>query len=405
MILLLGSGSAVHAAPASDAQTKLAVLQRVLASENQNNAKYRAAASEAASILKDLQNKLVKQTAVLQQTEQAVQALQDKQTATQQAIDSLQQELMHQHAKLATLLMAAQRLQRVPPEAMLLRPGEPIDAARTNLLLQNATPEIAAQAHAIKDDLQRLAALQNDLATQGQALAALQAKQQKQQAALTTDIKTRESLAAATKAKTAQSDAKIADLQHQTADLKAILADLARRPQSLASQPAKKHKTATAPGTTDTADDETDTSSHGSSWGQSLLSFFKGHGPRRMPVTGQIRIGYDDRLASGARSQGLYIAGAPGGVVTAPENGTIRFAGPFRQYRLLVIIEHAGGYHSLLGGLHDVYPAVGDTVAAGEPIGKLPANSDEADSDAAHANLYYEVRQGGKPVDPRDLHG
>ncbi len=376
---------------ANSPQDKLIVLQRVLTSEKKDNAKYRAAEKETASLLKTLQDQLITQTATLQATERQVMALQDKQAATTQAISALDHELTQQHVKLAQLLMAAQRLQRVPPEAMLLRPSEPIDAARTKLLLQAATPDIAVQASAIKADLARLAQLKQDLDARGKTLTALQETQRRQQSKLNKNIAARQTALVATTAKTEASDANVTRLSQEAADLKAMLADLARRPPP----PLKAMKPVSPTADhddSDSTDEPEDAEKH--SWGQSLLAFFKGSGPSRLPVTGQIRTGYDEKLASGARSQGISIAGVPDGVVIAPESGTVRFAGPFRQYRLLVIIEHAGGYHSLLGGLHDVYITVGSKVAAGEPVGTL-------EGDAAHANLYYEVRHNGKPVDPR----
>lgn len=370
---------APHVCHAESTAEKLKKLEQALASEKKDNATYRAAQHEAEHLLKELQGKLIKQTKILQDTEQDLLKVQQKQAETQQAVTTMEDQLQKQHQKLADLLMAAQRLQRVPPEAMLLRPGEPIDAARTNLLLQRTTPDIAAQANAIKDDLAKLAALKDDLAMQGEKLAALQKKQRKQQAALNSDIKNRQTLADASASKAKKSQADIDRMNKEAASLRSILADLAKRPAAPLNRPAPSRHAGKP---------------EKSSWGQSVMSFFKRNGPSRLPITGTIRTGYGEKLASGANSQGLSIAGTPGGVVVAPEKGVIRFAGPFRQYRLLVIIEHAGGYHSLLGGLHDVYAKVGSSVSAGEPVGKL-------ESDAAHANLYYEVRRNGKPIDPR----
>lgn len=356
---------------------KLKKLEQALASEKKDNAKYKTAQKEAEQLLQELQTKLLRQTKILRTTEQELLSVQEKQAETQQSVTTMEQQLSKQHQKLADLLMAAQRLQRVPPEAMLLRPGEPIDAARTNLLLQRTTPDIAAQAQSIKDDLAKLAALKEELAGQSDKLAILQKKQRKQQTALNSDIKNRQALADASASQAKKSQAEINRMNKEAASLRSILADLARRPA-----PVTRSTKAVAekPGKT--------------GWGKSVMSFFRGRGPSQLPITGKIRTFYGEKLASGANSQGLSISGTPGGVVVAPEKGVVRFAGPFRQYRLLVIIEHAGGYHSLLGGLHDVYAKVGSSVSAGEPVGKL-------ESDAAHANLYYEVRRNGKPVDPR----
>ena len=369
-------------------QDELRRLEQALKDEKQNSASYEKAAAEAERLIKKLQSDMVEQTKILQDTEKRWLEVEERHTATLEASRNLETELKSQHARLAELLMAAQRLQRVPPEALLLRPGRPIDAARAHLLLERSTPDIANQTLAIKEDIARLAQMRADLEDQQAELTTLKTKQKKQQAKWTTALKKRQGLLAATTAKAEKSEKSIAAMNKQAADLRGILADLARQ-QAMA-------KAAVTPRATTQSPHEPAPVAKGKHWGQSLMSFFGGSrkGPRQLPIVGTIRTGYAEKLASGAQSQGLSIAGTPGGVVVAPAGGTIRFAGPFRQYRLLVIIEHAGGYHSLLGGLGEVYTKVGQSVAAGEPVGKL-------NGDATHANLYYEVRQNGKPIDPR----
>ncbi|HEY1095835.1 MAG TPA: peptidoglycan DD-metalloendopeptidase family protein [Alphaproteobacteria bacterium] len=385
LFALLIFASTIHPLPVFaklSPQEELRQLERDLASERKESDAYREANEKAQKLLDQLQKKLVDQTAQLQATEKELLIVQENNVATNEAITNMEAALKKQHKSLADLLIAAQRLDRVPPEALLLRPGRPIDAARANLLLQRSTPDIAAQVTAIRSDLQKLEELKQKLAAQETELASLRASQRKQQAKMNSDIKSRQALLAATLKKARASQDNIAKMNKEAGDLRTMLADLAKRPAPVVaprSTPAIRYN-------------KEDEKPH---WGQSVMSFFRrGQGPSKMPLMGTLRTGYGEKLASGANSQGLSIGGTPGGVVVAPEKGVVRFAGPFRQYRLLVILEHSNGYHSLLGGLGEVYTKVGNTVAAGEPIGKL-------NKDAAHANLYYEVRQNGKPVDPR----
>jgi septal ring factor EnvC (AmiA/AmiB activator) len=379
-------------APLAQAQTpaeELRQIEKALAAEKKDNESYRTAQRKAEHIIAELQKKLITQTAILQKTEKELLIVQDKNAATQESITNMEKALESQNKNLANLLIAAQRLHRVPPEAMLLRPGRPIDAARANLLLQRATPDIATQVSAIRDDLAALAELRQELSNQQTQLATLRANQRKQQNTLNQDIKQRQTLVTATRQKAEDSQEQIARMNQKASDLRKMLDELANRkttplistPRPIPSNGSKR--------------DTSITSAEKSHWGQSIMSFFKrGQGPSKMPLMGTIRTAYGEKLANGANSQGISISGTPQGMVIAPEKGVVRFAGPFRQYRLLVILEHDNGYHSLLGGLGEIYTKVGNSVAAGEPIGKL-------NKDAAHANLYYEVRQHGKPIDPR----
>ena len=93
------------------------------------------------------------------------------------------------------------------------------------------------------------------------------------------------------------------------------------------------------------------------------------------------------------RRPGISIATAPGAQVVAPDGGAIVFAGPFRRYGELLIIEHGGGYHSVMAGLARIDGEVGQRVAAGEPVGAMAG-------DGEGRVLRVEVRHRGEPVDP-----
>ncbi|CAK0754013.1 hypothetical protein CCP1ISM_5480001 [Azospirillaceae bacterium] len=81
--------------------------------------------------------------------------------------------------------------------------------------------------------------------------------------------------------------------------------------------------------------------------------------------------------------------------MVAPQDGTIRFAGPFRGFGQLLIVDHGNGYHSLIAGLGRIDTTVGRPVSAGEPIGIV---GDPADG---VSELYFELRRSGQPVNPR----
>jgi septal ring factor EnvC (AmiA/AmiB activator) len=71
------------------------------------------------------------------------------------------------------------------------------------------------------------------------------------------------------------------------------------------------------------------------------------------------------------------------------------FAGPFRGYGLVLILEQGGGYHWLIAGLGRLDVVPGQTVAAGEPIGLVGSK----DGDDA-PTVYLELRRNGQPIDP-----
>jgi len=69
------------------------------------------------------------------------------------------------------------------------------------------------------------------------------------------------------------------------------------------------------------------------------------------------------------------------------------FAGPFKGYGQILIIDHGGGYHSLLAGIEQIEASVGQRVVAGEPVGVMKSGE-------ANASLYLELRRQGQPINP-----
>jgi len=99
------------------------------------------------------------------------------------------------------------------------------------------------------------------------------------------------------------------------------------------------------------------------------------------------------------------VSAPAGGGVVAPFDGRIVYAGGFRDLGLVLIIRHAGGYHSVLAGLGRVDVDAEQWVLAGEPVGVMPApqssRSAGEGTEAGVVPLYFELRRDGRPVDPQ----
>ena len=116
-----------------------------------------------------------------------------------------------------------------------------------------------------------------------------------------------------------------------------------------------------------------------------------------LPGRGPILQDFGDLGAAGERVLGLVLRPMPGAPVLAPMDGTIRYAGWFTDLGLILIIEHAGGYHSLIAGLGRIDVDKGQDVLAGEPIAHV-MTSDRLRDPAI--TLYYELRYNGRPINP-----
>ena len=120
-------------------------------------------------------------------------------------------------------------------------------------------------------------------------------------------------------------------------------------------------------------------------------NFIKAKGKLPLPARGQIVTRYGEETAKGVTSKGIIVETRPQAQVVAPFDGNVIFAGPFRGYGNVIIIEHGKGYLSLMAGLDTVDCELGQMLLAGEPIGLMP----EDDS-----KLYVEIRKDNHPINP-----
>ena len=122
--------------------------------------------------------------------------------------------------------------------------------------------------------------------------------------------------------------------------------------------------------------------------------FSQAHGKLPYPARGRVVQAFGQTTDVGHISKGITIQTRKGAQVIAPFDGQVVFAGPFRGYGLLLIVEHSEGYHTLLAGMAQVDCAVGQRLAAGEPVGVMGQDDD------TKPNLYVELRHSGQPVNP-----
>ena len=113
--------------------------------------------------------------------------------------------------------------------------------------------------------------------------------------------------------------------------------------------------------------------------------------PYRLPVVGAIVTGLGEVSESGIRSRGITVATQPGAQIVAPARGRIAFAGPYRGYGQIIILDHGGGWSSLITDMGRLSVSIGQDVSQGAPVGLAPTN--------AAPTVTIELRRQGRPVD------
>ncbi|TWA90593.1 septal ring factor EnvC (AmiA/AmiB activator) [Azospirillum brasilense] len=331
------------------------------------------------------------------------------------------EKLESERQQIAALLAALQRVARIPPEAALARPDGPVDTLRSALLLRDTVPALRARADALAQALTRLAETRETLQAQrsrtyaarltlidrqkeiGQLVArredlSRQTEEERQQVAQRTarlsgqaadlrqlmeriEAERRAAAAAAAKREAERLEAARRDAERRLAEQKA--AEQKQAEQKLADQKAAEQRQAEEKLAEQRARAEAETA-------RAAPSAPAGE---RLPVGGRVTVRYGEADRYGATSRGVTIQARAGSTVVSPQAGTIVFAGPFRGYGQILIVEHSHGYHSLIAGFGRIDTAVGRRVATGEPIGLMPADGSP--------DLYFELRRHGQPINPQ----
>ena len=112
------------------------------------------------------------------------------------------------------------------------------------------------------------------------------------------------------------------------------------------------------------------------------------------PINGNIISNFKQVNDNANYVNGLTFESNDDPYIVSPLNGVIVFAGKFRSYGNLIIIESKNEYHSILSGMDEILTYSGNEVLVGEPIAKNNLNNKKK-------RLYFELRFKGKPVDPK----
>jgi len=111
-------------------------------------------------------------------------------------------------------------------------------------------------------------------------------------------------------------------------------------------------------------------------------------------VRGQVTLSFGQPGEAGQPHRGLTYETRPDAQIVAPFDGHVAYAGLFRGYGLILIIDHGEGYHTLLAGLGRIDAVAGQVVAAGEPVGAAGT------PESGNPNIYVEFRRNGQPINP-----
>ena len=329
-----------------------------------------------------LQDELVTAAAAVQRQEAQAAALNARLTALERLQEKKSVELRDGRVRFGRVLSAMQRMAQFPPEALIASPTKPADTVRTAILLRAVGSEIDAEAGRLREELEFLTKARAEIEERRIALGE------------TTDLLDRERRRLGALMARKKVLKRRADLRAQEAEARvAAIASKARSLRELMTglEQEKKRRAAAAPKETP-KEKAKETPKPRDVAARALRPISKARGSVPQPVVGRIAGKYGEKTDGGLARKGLTISTRQGAQVTATYDGTVAFAGKFRGYGLLLIIEHGEGYHSLLAGMARIDVSQGQQLIAGEPVGIMGDDGDPV--------LYVELRRDGQPINP-----
>jgi murein hydrolase activator len=329
----------------------------------------------------------------MQQRERTIGALDLAIHAMRNGIDSKNREITTSREQQEALLGALERLALAPSEALALVPEGPVDRLRSSILIAAAVPALTAQARQLTSQLAALSSATSQIETRQKDIDDARAVIAKGRDTLVQLVARRNALIG----QMLHDDGKVASLVGS--DDASDLFDLIKKADAAADQRDKDllvrlKMLYTVPGKPPPRPSDPTKP-------KTLRALDAPQARMVWPVSGELIHRFGDADRYGRPGQGLTIQGVSDGVVVAPFDGKVDYIGPFQGYGLILIIRHAGGYHSLLAGLGHVDVTMGQWLLAGEPVGSLS----DADDKGTGATLYFELRRDGRPVDPQSRLG
>jgi septal ring factor EnvC (AmiA/AmiB activator) len=305
----------------------------------------------------------------------------------------LRSSLAERRGLMTEILAALQRIGSHPPPALVVEPRDALQAVRSAIMLGALLPDMRRQADRLADDLAELARTRLNIAAAREQLGGELTGLGEEQQRLALLIEQRQKQQADTEQALEAERQRASALGRQADNLVDLMTRLEqdtgpRAGRAGQDKPADRRELAALndPGRLAPA-----------------MAFAAAKGKLPLPVNG-VRIkefGAPDGV--GGTQKGLSVGTRSGAQVTAPCDGWVVYAGPFRNYGQLLILNAGTGYHVLLAGMDRISVDLGQFVVTGEPVAVMGGGAGGAAALADGAGqpvLYVEFRKDGTPVDP-----
>jgi murein hydrolase activator len=330
----------------------------------------------------------------LRAVESKIAATQDRLKPLDENERSIRKSLDGRRAVIGEVLAALQRIGRRPPPALIATPEDALQSVRTAMVLGAVLPHMRHEVESLANDLSDLVALRKKIDAEREHLGAEMASLDGERTRMTALVDERQRQLADRESALDAERTRAGGLAREVDNLKDLIAKLelgldantretreAARSDSRPALSAFRDPGRLAP----------------------AVAFASLRGQVPIPVNGVKLKEFGAPDGNGGSERGLSIATRAGAQVTAPADGWVVYAGAFRSYGQLLILNVGGGYHVLLAGMERISVDLGQFVLTGEPVALMGNGSHIAAVLATGSSqpvLYVEFRKDGTPVDP-----
>jgi septal ring factor EnvC (AmiA/AmiB activator) len=306
---------------------------------------------------------------------------------------SIRASLDGRRAVIGEVLAALQRIGRRPPPALIASPEDALQAVRTAMVLGAVLPEMRHEVEALASDLTELLNLRKKIAAERDRLKSEVAALDGERMRMTALVAERQKQQAESEKALAAERARAGDLARNVDNLKDLIAKLEQGLDPAVRDARQAARSDSRPALSAFRDP-------GRLAPAIAFVSLRGHVP--IPVNGVKLKEFGAPDGSGGLEKGLSIATRADAQITSPADGWVVYAGPFRSYGQLLILNVGGGYHVLLAGMDRISVDLGQFVLAGEPVAVMGNTSHIAvlATGSTQPVLYIEFRKDGTPVDP-----
>jgi septal ring factor EnvC (AmiA/AmiB activator) len=303
-------------------------------------------------------------------------------------------------AEVVEVLAALQRAGRRTPPALLVRPEDALQSLRTAIILGSVVPELRTRAEKLAGDLGELVALRKNIGSERDRLALDRDRLKDDQTRLAALVDERQRQQRAIEKDVEAEGARALALAKQVDTLQGLIAKMEQDLKSAATAAAA----ATVQGAPPAFNGKPNLGGlKDPSRRSPAIAFAAAKGLLHLPVNGVKIREFGGSDGAGGVEKGISLATRAGAQVTTPCDGWVVYAGPFRSYGQLLILNAGGGYHVLIAGMERISVGIGQFVLTGEPVATMGRTSQVASILATNASqpvLYIEFRKDGTPIDP-----